>query len=106
MHCWSAGTHSEVIRAIWCSLVRIASQYEVIRAILFEGSPCCGGHTVDVDVAVAVHVDDAGRVHALRPEDRLDHRLLRASVVAPKDLPVGETVILLTLSLHPYWETC
>ena len=34
--------HSEVIRAIGCSWVRIASQSEVIRAIMFEDSPCCG----------------------------------------------------------------
>ena len=33
-----AGTHSEVIRAIWCEWVRIASQSEVIRAILFDDS--------------------------------------------------------------------
>ena len=37
------GTHSEVIRAIWCSWVRIASQHEVIRAILLECSPRCWG---------------------------------------------------------------
>ena len=36
-------TSPEVIRAISCSWVRIAPQYEVIRAILFGDSPCCGG---------------------------------------------------------------
>ena len=37
------GTQSEVIRAIWCAWRRVAPQSEVIGAILFEDSPCCGG---------------------------------------------------------------
>ena len=34
---------------IWCEWVRLAAQHEVIRAILFDNSPCCGGgHTGQV----------------------------------------------------------
>ena len=37
------GAQSEVIRAICCSWMHIATQSEVIRAIFFEDSLCCGG---------------------------------------------------------------
>ena len=76
-----------------------------------EGSPCCGVQHLDH----VVLVDDDGRQQVeeeeVREEDEEDEedrsrqpdRLVRVlQAVDDPGLAVDETVILLTLSLHPY----